>query len=80
MGGAPPADPHEPPGLEGEALDAHTRAWCDAVSRSGVAYLAPASVAGRWMVRVSFGSAMTSPDDTNALWAAMQAEANRNAR
>ncbi len=71
---------HEPPGLEGEALDAHTRAWCDAVSRSGVAYLAPASVAGRWMVRVSFGSAMTSPDDTNALWAAMQAEANRNAR
>lgn len=68
---------HEPPGLDGEALDAHTRAWCEAVSHSGVAYLTPASVGGRWMVRVSFGSAATTPDDIDSAWAAMQAEATR---
>ena len=30
---------HEPDGLEGEALDAHTTAWVEAVNRSGAAYL-----------------------------------------
>jgi aromatic-L-amino-acid decarboxylase len=68
---------HEPPGLDGAALDVHTRAWCEAVSQSGVAYLAPASVRGRWMVRVSFGSATTERSDIDALWEVMQAEATR---
>ena len=70
---------HEPPGLDEASLDAHTRAWCDAVSRSGVAYLAPAAIGGKWMVRVSFGSATTGADDIDALWDAMQAEAARHA-
>jgi aromatic-L-amino-acid decarboxylase len=70
---------HEPPGFDEAALDAHTRAWCDAVSRSGVAYLAPAAIGGKWMVRVSFGSATTGADDIDALWDAMQAEAARHA-
>lgn len=68
---------HEPPGLGPEAIDDHTRAWCEAVCRSGVAYLTPATIDGRWMVRVSFGSATTGPDDVETLWATMQAEASR---
>lgn len=69
---------HEPLGLDGEDLDRHTRAWCETVARSGVAYIAPAAVAGRWMVRVSFGSATTGPDDIAALWEAMQDAASRH--
>src|SRR5260221_3698935 len=58
----PPAPPptvclrHEPPGLEGAALDAHTTAWAERVNRSGAAYLTPAVLDGRWMVRVSVGA------------------------
>src|SRR3954469_16653075 len=33
---------HEPAGLDGEALDRHTQAWCDRINRSGAAYLTPA--------------------------------------
>ncbi len=44
---------HEPPGLEGEALDRHTLGWAERVNRSGAAYLTPATLDGRWMVRVS---------------------------
>ncbi|MDH4066816.1 MAG: pyridoxal-dependent decarboxylase, partial [Acidobacteriota bacterium] len=50
---------HEPPGLEGEALDRHTRDWCDRINRSGVSYLTPAVLDGRWMVRVSIGGEHT---------------------
>ena len=28
---------HEPPGLDGEALDRHTLAWAERVNRSGAA-------------------------------------------
>jgi aromatic-L-amino-acid decarboxylase len=63
---------HEPPGLAGEALDAHTRAWAERLNRSGKAYLTPAVLAGRWMVRVSIGSAPTERRHVEALWQAMQ--------
>lgn len=63
---------HEPPGLDGEALDAHTRAWADAVNRSGAAYLTPAVLDGRWMVRVSVGALGTEREDVAACWEAMQ--------
>ena len=46
---------HEPIGLSGEALDRHTQAWADRLNRSGVAYVTPATLEGRWMVRVSIG-------------------------
>ena len=42
--------------MTGEALDAHTRAWADRVNRSGAAYLTPAVLGGRWVVRVSIGA------------------------
>ena len=63
---------HEPPGLEGEALDAHTRAWAERLNRSGKAYLTPAVLSGRWMVRVSIGAAPTERRHVEALWQAMQ--------
>jgi aromatic-L-amino-acid decarboxylase len=66
---------HEPPGLDGDALDAHTRGWADRVNRSGEAYLTPAVLDGRWMVRVSVGSLTTERTHVAEVWAAMQREA-----
>jgi aromatic-L-amino-acid/L-tryptophan decarboxylase len=66
---------HEPPGLAGEALDAHTRAWAERVNRSGAAYLTPALLGGRWVVRVSVGAERTERADVEAVWAAMRREA-----
>jgi aromatic-L-amino-acid/L-tryptophan decarboxylase len=66
---------HEPPGLTGEALDAHTQAWAERVNRSGAAYLTPAVLGGRWMVRVSIGAEQTERADVEAVWDAMQREA-----
>jgi aromatic-L-amino-acid decarboxylase len=68
---------HEPPGLEGEALDRHTLAWADRVNRSGAAYLTPATLDGRWMVRVSIGAIPTERPHVEALWDVMRAEAAR---
>ena len=50
---------HEPEGVSGEALDRHTQAWVDRLNRSGLAYLTPAVLDGRWMVRVSVGAEVT---------------------
>jgi aromatic-L-amino-acid decarboxylase len=63
---------HTPPGLEGEALDAHNRAWADALNRSGEAFVTPALAGGRWTVRLSIGAPETERADVEALWAAMR--------
>jgi aromatic-L-amino-acid decarboxylase len=68
---------HAPPGLAGEALDAHTRGWCEAINRSGRAYLTPAMLDGRWMVRVSIGALETQRSDVEALWALMRETAEK---
>ncbi|NHA67332.1 pyridoxal phosphate-dependent decarboxylase family protein [Phycicoccus flavus] len=59
---------HEPPGLTGDALDAHTLAWVDAVNAGGRAYLGASRLDGRWMVRVSVGAEATERPDVAALW------------
>jgi aromatic-L-amino-acid decarboxylase len=66
---------HESPGLEGEALDRHTLAWVERINRSGEAYLTPAQLDGRWMVRVSIGAIPTEREHVSALWDAMRREA-----
>ncbi|HEX5071187.1 MAG TPA: aminotransferase class V-fold PLP-dependent enzyme [Vicinamibacterales bacterium] len=66
---------HEPDHLAGDALDRHTLAWCDRVNRSGEAYLTPALLDGRWMVRVSIGSIPTERRHVEELWQAMQGAA-----
>lgn len=68
---------HEPPGLAGEALDRHTQSWCDRLNRSGAAYLTPAVLDGRWMVRVSVGAERTERRHVEQLWTAMQNEVGR---
>jgi aromatic-L-amino-acid decarboxylase len=59
---------HEPPGVEGEALDHHTLAWVDRVNRSGCAYLTPALLDGQWMARVSIGAELTGREHVESLW------------
>ena len=68
---------HEPPGMDADALDAHARALCDAINRSGVAYLTAASVNGEWIARVSIGAEMTEREHVATLWEAMRAEATK---
>jgi len=60
---------HEPEGLSGEALDAHTLGWADRLNRSGAAYVTPAILDGRWMVRVSIGALPTERAHVEAFWA-----------
>jgi aromatic-L-amino-acid decarboxylase len=68
---------HEPPGRAGDDLDRHTLAWADRVNRSGEAYLTPATLEGRWMVRVSVGAEPTEREHVAALWRLMRREAER---
>lgn len=68
---------HRPPGPTGEALDRHTRGWAERVNSSGAAYLTPAILGGRWMVRVSIGAEPTERADVEALWAIMRREAEQ---
>ena len=68
---------HEPPGLEAEALDGHTLGWGERVNRSGGAYLTPAILGDRWMVRVSIGAEPTEREHVAAFWGLMRREAER---
>ena len=63
---------HEPGWLSDEALDLHTQAWVARVNQSGAAYLTPAILDGRWMVRVSIGAEQTERVHVEQLWALMQ--------
>lgn len=66
---------HEPPGLQGEALDQHTLGWIGRINASGAAYLTPSTLDGRWLARVSIGALGTERADVEALWALMREEA-----
>lgn len=68
---------HKPEGLDGEDLDRHTQGWADRVNRSGEAYLTPATLDGRWIVRVSIGAILTEREHVERLWALIQREAVR---
>ena len=65
---------HEPAGLAGDALDAHTLAWADRINRSGAAYLTPAMLDGRWMIRVAIGALLTEREHVERLWQVMQTQ------
>ena len=64
---------HEPAGAMDEALDRHTLEWAGRVNASGKAYLTPALLDGRWMVRVSIGAERTELSNVEALWTLLQA-------
>lgn len=63
---------HEPPSIDGDQLDRHTTAWCERLNRGGRAYLTPALLDGRWMVRVSIGAIATEQSHVEELWREMQ--------
>ena len=66
---------HEPAGLEGDALDRHTLDWAARINQSGEAYVTPALLDGRWMVRVSIGAELTEREHVGQLWTLMKREA-----
>ncbi len=66
---------HEPAGLTREALERHTQAWAERLNASGQAYVTPAKLDDKWMVRVSIGALGTERVHVEALWQAMQAAA-----
>ena len=68
---------HEPQGLDGDALDRHTLAWMDRLNRSGSAYVTPAILDDRWMVRISVGAIPTEREHVESLWRRMQEEAEK---
>jgi aromatic-L-amino-acid/L-tryptophan decarboxylase len=61
--------------LEGDALDAHTLAWADALNAAGTTFVSPAVLDGRWMVRISLGAEMMEREDVEAIWAAVRTAA-----
>jgi aromatic-L-amino-acid/L-tryptophan decarboxylase len=63
---------HEPPGLDADTLDAHTLSWAAAVNDGGRAFVTPAMLDGRWMVRVSIGAETTERPDVEQLWALLR--------
>ena len=69
---------HEPPGLEGDALDQFTLNWLARINRSGEAFLSPAQLDGRWFVRVSVGVESTTRDHVARLWGLLQNTANES--
>jgi len=66
---------HEPAGLVGEALDTHTLEWAAGINQSGEAYVTPATLEGRWMVRVSIGAELTEREHVARLWELMRTTA-----
>jgi aromatic-L-amino-acid/L-tryptophan decarboxylase len=74
---------HEPAGLDpvsdGEALDAHTLRWAGAVNDGGRAFVTPAVLDARWMVRVSVGAEATERADVEELWALLKEVVRRPA-
>ena len=63
---------HDPDGLTGEALDKYTLEWAARINQSGEAYVTPAMLDGRWMVRVSIGAELTEREHVAHLWSLMQ--------
>ncbi|HSJ41464.1 MAG TPA: aspartate aminotransferase family protein, partial [Xanthobacteraceae bacterium] len=63
---------HEPAGVSGDALDKHTLDWVARLNQSGEAYLTPAMLDGRWMVRVSIGAELTEREHVARLWELMR--------
>lgn len=63
---------HAPAGLTGDAMDEHTLLWLERVHATGRAWLTPAQLDGRWMVRISIGSLETEREHVAELWQLLQ--------
>ncbi|MEW6732401.1 MAG: pyridoxal-dependent decarboxylase [Acidobacteriota bacterium] len=64
---------HIPQGnADEDHIKAHNLAWVERINRSGRAYLTPAIVKGKQLVRVSIGAEATTHTHVEALWQLMQ--------
>jgi aromatic-L-amino-acid/L-tryptophan decarboxylase len=63
---------HEPAGIDGDRLDRHTLEWAARLNQSGEAYVTPALLDGRWMVRISIGAELTEREHVAQLWQLMR--------
>ena len=72
----PPGQASEGRSRDGEALDRHTLEWAAAVNDSGLAFVTPALLEARWMVRVSIGAEATERHHVEALWQLLQTSAS----
>ena len=61
---------HVPPGMTADELDAHQQDWAERLNTTGRAFVTPALVEGRWVVRLSIGAESTERADVVALWQA----------
>jgi aromatic-L-amino-acid/L-tryptophan decarboxylase len=68
---------HVPPHLASDldALDRHTVAWANAVNTSGEAFISPAKLEGRWMVRLSVGAETTERHHLEQAWRIIRSHA-----
>jgi len=64
---------HVPEGLNEDQLERHTQSWVARINDSGAAYLTPAKMNGRWMVRISIGVEGTNRTNVEKLWETIQA-------
>lgn len=63
---------HEPPQRSADELDRHTLEWVERLHASGRAWVTPAQLDGRWMVRVSVGALATEREHVERLWRDMR--------
>jgi aromatic-L-amino-acid/L-tryptophan decarboxylase len=63
---------HAPAGIGGDRLDRHTLEWAARLNQSGEAYVTPALLDGRWMVRISIGAELTEREHVAQLWQLMR--------
>lgn len=63
---------HQPAGMDAAATDAHNLALVQRVNARGRAYVTPAVVNGRQLIRVSIGAEPTEQADVAAVWAELQ--------
>lgn len=64
---------HVPAGIPPERLDAHQQEWAERLNATGRAFVTPAQIEGRWVVRLSIGAEPTERADIQALWDACRA-------
>ncbi|MGA0091428.1 MAG: pyridoxal phosphate-dependent decarboxylase family protein [Candidatus Nanopelagicales bacterium] len=64
---------HVPAGIPPERLDAHQQEWAERLNATGRAFVTPAQIEGRWVVRLSIGAEPTERGDIRALWDACRA-------
>lgn len=63
---------HIKQGFNEDRLEQHNQDWVAQINNSGKAYLTPAIINGKWMVRISVGALPTERSDVEKLWQIMQ--------